>query len=188
MYWWVSAALRSHILGRFEIEEAELDDALEETVSTLASGPVADDAASGKSLALAERIAERENVTPALLLQTLRQGEVALFEALFAKVTGVRLTLLRRLLFEPGGEGLAIACKALDFDPADFATLFILTRKARPMDRVLLRGEVTRLVAFFQSMKKRSAELVVKRWQRDHGYLHAVWQVATNDENNVAAS
>jgi uncharacterized protein (DUF2336 family) len=185
MYWWVTAAVRKHLLERFEIEEAELDDALEQTVSHLVGEPSGDEA-NAKSLSLADQIAKRENITPTLLLTTLRQGEVPLFEALFAKLSGIRLTLLRRLLFEPGGEGLAIACRALGFDASDFATLFVLTRKARPNDRALLRGEVTRLVTFYNSIQSRSATLVLKRWQRDQRYLKAVWQIDTSATQNAA--
>jgi uncharacterized protein (DUF2336 family) len=184
MYWWVSAALRQHILDRFEIEENELDEALEQTVSHLVGD--AEPEPPNKSAALAGQITRLESVTPELLLRTLRQGEVALFEALFARFSGVRLTLLRRLLFEPGGEGLAIVCKALGFAASDFATLFVLTRKARPTDRALVRGEVTRLVAFFDTMQERSAQLVLKRWQRDPRYLRAVWEVESRATDHAA--
>jgi uncharacterized protein (DUF2336 family) len=186
MYWWVSAALRKHILDRFEIEESELDEALERTVSHLVSEPAGDTEANAKALELAEEIARREPITPALLLKTLRQGEIPLFEALFAKLTGIRLTLLRRLLFEPGGEGLAIACKALGFDSADFATLFVLTRKARPTARALGRGEVTRIIGFYGSIQKRSARLLVKRWQRDERYLKALWELDNRAADHAA--
>jgi uncharacterized protein (DUF2336 family) len=177
MYWWVSAALRKHILDRFTIAESELDDALEQTVAHLARDPGPEPTASQKSLVLAVEIAQQQRVTPELLLNTLRQGEVALFEALFVKLSDVRLTLLRRLLFEPGGEGLAIICKALGFEPTDFATLFILTRRARPTDRALERGEVTRIVNFYASIQKRAAQAVMRRWQRDQRYLKAVWEI-----------
>jgi uncharacterized protein (DUF2336 family) len=186
MYWWVSAALRKHILDRFEIEESELDEALERTVSHLVSEPAVDAEANAKALDLAEEIARREPVTPALLLKTLRQGEIPLFEALFAKLTGIRLTLLRRLLFEPGGEGLAIACKALGFESADFATLFVLTRKARPTARALGRGEVTRIIGFYGSVQKRSARVLVKRWQRDERYLKALWELDNRVTDHAA--
>jgi uncharacterized protein (DUF2336 family) len=177
MYWWVSAALRKHILSSFEIEEGELDEALEQTVVHLLGEPAEQAEPPAKSFALAAEMSRNDTVTPARLLTILRQGEVALFEALFAKFSGLRLTLLRRLLFESGGEGLAILCKALAFEAPDFATLFVLTRKAHPTEGAIARGEVTRLVAFFDSIEKRSAGVVLKRWQRNERYLEAMWRI-----------
>jgi uncharacterized protein (DUF2336 family) len=187
MYWWVSAALRKDILERFAIEESELDDALEETVGHLAGEPTSEPDPASKSLLLAAEMARRQKVTPALLLQTLRQGEIALFEALFSKLSNIRLTLVRRLLFEPGGEGLAIACKALDFSAPDFATLFVLTRKARPNDGALGRGDVTHIVGFYNSIQKRAALQLLKKWQRSTSYLRAVWAVDQTTASHAAS-
>ena len=83
--------------------------------------------------------------TRRLLVQLLRQGEVALFEALFAKMSGVRVRLLRRLLFEPGGEALAIVCRAIAIDKPDFATIFMLSRRAHSNDRVTSPHELSKV-------------------------------------------
>ena len=80
---------------------------------------------------LADRLAETKSISAQLLIQVLRQGEVNLFEALFVKMTQIRLQLARRLLLEEAGEGLAVACKAVGISRSDFANIFTLTRKAR---------------------------------------------------------
>ena len=48
------------------------------------------------------------------LVELLGGGEIPLFQALPGKQVVLRLTLLKRLLFEPGGEGLLIACRLAD--------------------------------------------------------------------------
>jgi uncharacterized protein (DUF2336 family) len=174
MYWWVSAALREHILAHFDIAVSDVDDALEETVNSLAAG---DDAEQRKSQALAERLAMLGEATPDLMVQTLRRGEIALFEALFAKTIGIRLTLIRRLLFERGGEGLAVACKAVKIDAASFASIYVLSRKARHYEPPPERGEVTRLLKFYHEMNARSAESLLGKWRRDPDFLSAVWHI-----------
>jgi uncharacterized protein (DUF2336 family) len=174
MYWWVSAALREHILAHFDISISDVDDALEKTVNSLSAG---DDAEKRKSQALAEQLAEQGTATPELMVQTLRRGEIALFEALFAKTIGIRLTLIRRLLFERGGEGLAVACKAVKIDVASFASIYVLSRKARPYEPPPERGEVTRLLKFYHEMNPQSAELLLAKWRRDPNFLSAVWHI-----------
>jgi uncharacterized protein (DUF2336 family) len=176
MYWWVSAALREHILEHFEIPAGDLDELLEKTVTTL------NDSIDGpgelrKSLLLADSLAEQNAITPELLVQTLRRGEIALFEALLSKVTGIRPRLVRRLLFERGGEGLAVACKAISIDSASFASIYVLSRRARPYEPPPERGEVTRLLKFYNDIREEPAEQLLHKWQRDPELLSAVWQI-----------
>ena len=140
MYWWVSAALRKHIVENFDVDPTELDDTLEDTVKQAIGKAAADRDKAQTPMDLADRLAESDEITPRLLVQILRQGEVPLFEALFAKLTGLRLRLVRRMLFEPGGEALAIACKAVDIDKPTFASLFLLSRKAWSDEEVVNQG------------------------------------------------
>jgi len=176
MYWWVSAALREHILEHFEIAAGDLDEMLEKTVTSL-NGSHESASEMRKSLMLADRLAERNAITPGLLVDTLRRGEIALFEALMSRITGIRPQLVRRLLFERGGEGLAVACKAIDVDAASFASIYVLSRKARPYEPPPERGEVTRLLKFFNDIREGPADQLLRKWQRDPKLLNAVWHI-----------
>ena len=174
MYWWVSAALRSFILDHFEVDPGMLDATMEATVKALAKAPSED--AVSRAMELATRLAETEGITLDLMLRTLRRGEVSLFIALFSKFTGVRPALARRILFEPGGEGLCIACKGSGMDKAAFTALFRLTRKTQgaASDTV---NDIAPALQLYDAMALDAAEAMVKRWQRDPEFLKAVWQV-----------
>jgi uncharacterized protein (DUF2336 family) len=180
MYWWVSAALREHILEHFEIPPGDLDELLEKTVTTLNGN--SDGGELRKSLVLADRLAEQKGINGDLLVQTLRRGEIALFEALLSKITGIRPRLVRRLLFERGGEGLAVACKAISIDAASFASIFVLSRRARPYEPPPERGEVTRLLKFFNGIREEPADQLLRKWQRDPELLSAVWHIGQRAE------
>src|SRR6185437_3940138 len=175
MYFWVSAALRKHILENFPIDAAELDDVLEDTVLDLATQQ--DAAEKRKSVELAESLAQKGPITAPLLIQTLRQGEIALFEALFARLAGIRLTLVRRLLFERGGEGLAVACRALRIEPPLFASIYLLSRKARQSEPPPERGEMKRILDFYADTPTHAAEQLLRKWRRSQDFLKAVWEV-----------
>ena len=176
MYWWVSAALRRHILDHYSLSEADIDQALEETVAPAVDALV-DDQAARKSMQLADTLAGQEQITPALLVQTLRDGEIALFEALFSRLTGLRLPLVRRLLFDAGGEGLAVACRTADIEPSVFASIFVLSRKARPYAPGIERGDIKRILTFYDRLTRSAAESLVRKWQTNPHYLQAMWQV-----------
>jgi uncharacterized protein (DUF2336 family) len=183
MYFWVSAALRKHILEHFAVDPAEFDDALEETVCDLTSRSEPEQL---KAVQLAENLSEGESITPQLLIKSLRQGEVALFEALLARLTGIRLTLVRRMLFERGGEGLAIACRALRIEPPLFASIYLLSRKARQNDPPPERSEIRRILDFYEQTSPHAAGQLLKRWRRDPNFLKAVWEIEHPPRNHAA--
>lgn len=174
MYWWVSAALRTYILDRYEIDPAELDETMESTVKALTENG---DSHRPKAVELADELAERQEITPALILKTLREGEVALFAALFGKFTGIRLQLVQRMLFEPGGEGLAIACKGSGIDKSTFASIYVLTRKARGRDTVNHLADMAGILGLYDRIKDDAAGMLLKKWQRDPNFLRAIWQI-----------
>jgi uncharacterized protein (DUF2336 family) len=170
MYWWVSAVLRQHIVERFDIDPTRLDTAIEETV-VAAIPPAA--ALEPPPARLAGELDRTDAITPRLLIETLEQGEVALFRALFARLSGLRDALINRLMFEPGGEGMAIACKAIGLTRADFLALFAMTSRARSP----VCGEPHRVAAFFDRLDDGAAEVILKGWRRHPAYQRAIWEV-----------
>jgi uncharacterized protein (DUF2336 family) len=176
LYFWVSAALRQHILENFDIDVPTLDEAAEGAARDAAAALVPPNGASevDRSAILARRLAESRQVSPRLLVQTLRQGEIPLFEALLSEMSGLRLRLVRRLLFEPGGEGLAVCCRGLDIDKPTFATIFLLSRRARPSERSMDPRELSRILSFFENVRAEAARTVLARWRRDPDLLHAI--------------
>lgn len=176
MYMWVSAALRSHILENFEVHPTLLDDDLETIVHSIAANNSQGDskAAANPSTVLARRLAEQKKITPEFLIQTLRQGEIPLFEALFQEVSGIEPPKLQRVLYESGGEGLAIACRALEMLKPNFATIFLLSRKGRPGNHVVDPKELSRALLIFDKIMPEAAMHVVKSWRRDIKYQDAV--------------
>ena len=179
LYFWVSAALRRHILENFDIDVTTLDDAVEAAAqdAIAATAQQHDGQAPNKAVVLARRLGEARQITPRLLVQTLRQAEIALFEALLAEMSGLRLRLVRRLIFEPGGEGLAVCCRALDIDKPTFATIFLLSRRARPSERSMDPRELSRVLSFFEHVRPDAARTVLARWRRDPDLLQAIRNV-----------
>ena len=197
MYWWVSAALRKHIVEEYEIDPAELDQKIESTIKDLLGetpavapqvGPSKGEINDTHSMDLARKLAETNAITPMLLLQTLRKGEVRMFEGMFAQLTGLRTNLVRRLVYEPGGEGLAIACKAADLTKPDFGSLFLLSRAARPGDKIVDPNEVARVMKFFDRLRLDTAKKVVDRWKLDPDYLFAIQQIEGGNPDKKAAA
>ncbi len=179
MFWWVSAALRSHILENFAISTTSLDDSIEEAVATVLDG-VLDDGPDDEPkavTALAKKVVATDGFRPRMAADILAEGEVSLFAAVLSELTGVKPQLIRRLLFEPGGEGLAIACRASGFDKTTFITVYRLTRKARPRESRNSDIDLGRVLSLFHRIDVKAATEVLRRWARKPGYQELQWQL-----------
>jgi len=180
LYWYVSTALRKHILDHYQVDPSELDDQLETTVREIIDGVQETEGAHEKAQKLARQLHDAKALDPALIVQILRRGEITLFECMMSELTGLRMTLLRRLLYEPGGEGLAIAAKDAGFDKPTFASVFLLSRKARPGDKQVDPGELSTVLEFFESLDQKAASEMVRRWRRDPEFLEAQWKLESD--------
>ncbi len=182
MFLWVSAALRKYIIDNFTLDKSTVDDLMEQVnlaqIDTATLKQVG--AGSGKVSELVQNLDEQNLATPKMLLSALQDGEVTLFLSLFGKLTGLRDTLVRRIVFEPGGDGLAIACKAVDVINSDFILIFDLSRKARPEDKKKHEREVRHVETLYKKMTVQAAKKVLRMWQRDSDYLAAIRELELN--------
>jgi uncharacterized protein (DUF2336 family) len=170
---WLLAGLRHHLQQQLRIEPTRLDDAVDEVVDAIgaaAPGTPAPDAAT----VLARSLGACGAINSSLMLQVLRQGEVSLFIALLAEIGGLRPALVRRLLFEPGGDGLAMLCRAIGLGRSVLASIFLLTRRARPTQRATGPGELSQVLALYDGIVPAAARDVVARWRRDRDFLTAL--------------
>lgn len=184
MLWWVSAALRKHIVTAYEIDPASLDVEIETAVRGLIEGK--EGGAIDPKSALEYDVAHKQ-VDPEDLLRFLRRGEVSIFKNMLAKKLGLRLELLRRLLFEPGGEGLAIGCRAVEIPPKIFAAIYRLTREAKEQTDETEVGELTRATQLYLAIDPDMAREVLTKWRRDPEYLWAIKQLSRVAERAAEA-
>ncbi|SDE97771.1 DUF2336 domain-containing protein [Rhodospira trueperi] len=189
MVLWVSAALRKTIVDRFDLDPIEVDEMIEKAVLEPDSADA--DSETGATTA-AERLADELSAAGRndadLMISALQNGEVSLFVTLFARAARMREILVQRMLFEPGGEGLAIACKALGLAREDFSVIFLFSRKARPVSATVLRDEHQSVMALYDRMTAEVCRKVLNRWQRDHNYLKALLAVDFTESRGMEAA
>lgn len=171
MYLWVSAALRHHLATAHGVDGEVID----ETVAAVARDQFGD---RSEELTIAERIVRdlhmARSLTEPVLLQFLKKGEVPLFEAGLACLLDLRPKLVRRILFEPGPEALAIACKAAGFQEATFKTIVRLARHATKRPDEDVEEAVRAAGAVYRQIKPSYAGTVARRWRQDPQYQYAL--------------
>lgn len=163
MFWWVSAALRRHILQHYRVDPAllgrQIYDAGQDALARPA--PFSLDAA---ALALVDALAARRELNERFLVGALRAGNVSAFLAGFARLAEIDLATARLIALERGGEPLAIVCKALDIDRANFAAIFLHVRKG---DRVIPTGLLQEMMALYDSIDRPTAGGLLASWRAD---------------------
>ena len=126
---------------------------------------------------LAEKLSHTQEVTPDLLIKVLRQGEIALFEALFGQLSGIPAPRLQRVIYEPGGKDLVITCRALGMSKSAFSLIYLLSRKGQAGYESSDPREVARLMTWFDRINPEAATKVLRHCQRNPSYLDAIEQV-----------
>ena len=167
MYAWVSEALRAKVATRFSFDRAALDKALAESCDEARLEDQQKPDATGE---LVDEIVGNRRPQPKRLLELLRDGEIPLFEEAFGRLVGIDRNLVRRLIYEPGGEGIAVACRACLVQKSDFASIFILSRQARPGDQSVQQGDVRRVLELYDRLQPRRAKSVFSAWRRNPQY------------------
>ena len=182
MYWWVSAALRTDIVDRFDIDPTELDAAMELTVKTAIASEQDDDPTVSATDRVAKHLADSEPPDRDLVIRLLLEGEISLFERVLEHQTGLRRKLLQRLLYEPVGEGLAIVCRAMGFPAEMFKEVLALTRRARVGLDENKVDECAFATMFYDQIEIDSAKVMLDRWRRNPDYLDLLRQLETLPE------
>ena len=174
--WNVAAALRLSVPEHREIGDATVDEALERGVLGALGALGAENKGTSRAAMAADALSDAGRLDAALVVEAMRRGEVQLSVAMFCRLAGLRRVLIYRLMFETGGIGLAIACRAVEMTQADFADLYLLTRNAHD---AVVRGEgegLDELLSWFDGLPRDEAEKVVAYWRRPAAYLHALWR------------
>ncbi len=138
LYGWVAADLKRQIRERYAFQpdsglspnwSSEVEWAIDEAAGNAAADHGEAMAWGSSADRLADTIkAERLN-DPAILVRTLRQGHVSLFEALFARFAELPMRLSRRVLYQADGRALAVAARALGMERAQYLVLARLVRR-----------------------------------------------------------
>ncbi len=169
--WWVAGALRCVILAQHAVEPALLDDCIEENTRAVigdGSGPSIDRHAAR----LVEALADARELDEQFVVQALRGAKISVFVAALARLSRLEPWSIRRLVFDPGFEQLALLCRALAFDRASFAAVYVLARQGEGMaNPVTTLRDATR---FFDALDPVDARLVVRYWRAEPDYLEAV--------------
>jgi len=171
MFWWVSAALRQHILQTYSVDTGMVEDFLRDSAETAIERTRQSRTAQNAAEALVNSLADRGELTLDFILRALRNGEVQLFVTALAQRARVDTGTARRIVFDTGGEPLAVLCRAVGMEQSDFATTYLLTR--RPHGNALGAVVTPKVAQLFSSLTRETAMAALRYWKQDDEFLRA---------------
>ncbi|MFZ0693631.1 MAG: DUF2336 domain-containing protein [Alphaproteobacteria bacterium] len=177
MFWWVSAALREYVLNNYKTDPTTVDNLIHEVTSKVKTRSEADRSTYNEAEFIVSEIANKGQLDERFLLQCLRRGRIAAFTAALARMAGIDLSLARHIVFDPGGEGLAVLCKACGIDRSVFSSVFLLTREARDGSRMTDPSQLNAMVKIYDNLSQKEAEGALRCWQLNAEYLATVEQI-----------
>lgn len=180
MYWWVSAALRKHILTEFDIDPSVLDDAVQKAAQSTIDEHKEGDGVFIRARKLVRRMANLGELNVKFLVQCLRQQRIPVFIAGLAEFGSIDVRTAWRIFSDKGGESLAVLARAVDMDLNDFTTLFLLVSEARDGAGAQQTSILNRILELFNAVKRENAQAALHYWQRD-----ATYQMALDELENV---
>lgn len=159
MFWWVRGPMRRQIMARHMIE---MDD-LEATLDAACRNGLLRPPPGGSVRAFFDLIAAQDYMPISGLVEVLRQGSLEQF----AKALGERMAIDRRtalrITSDPGGEAVAMACRAMRAEKGQFMSMFFLMDylrfgKARPL------SDLKHVEAAYDAVSQARAKASVVLW------------------------
>lgn len=106
-------------------------------------------------------------LSPATLVQCLRDGNLALFQAQLAQLANLRIGLVRKLMAEEGGHSVALIARALDLRRDEFAQIYLNARKQLSKASGIGAGDLGQALDFFDRTDQPQARAILARWRHD---------------------
>ncbi|MEE9544812.1 MAG: DUF2336 domain-containing protein [Rhodospirillales bacterium] len=160
MFWFVSSALREHILSSTaDLGEDQVDEMLEETRSRLDAEDQEELLSPAEKFVLRKERLNQLNVR--LLAALVRQGRIPEFVAAIARLAKIDLTMARRIVFDKSGEMLAVVGKAIGIDQVTFSNLVLLT----DVDGTRSENARIALLGVYNRIKIESAQRALRFWR-----------------------
>lgn len=182
LYWHLAAMLRRRAAAAFDRHPLDFDREIQRLVQGALETVAERTRVPSAAARAVEALAREQAPDGALAVEALSRAEIPLFFAVFARLTGLRQSLLRRLVFDADGLGFAIAARAAGLAADQFVAAYRMTRHGRARAQLAVPDDSGRIAALFERISARDATRVCDYWRLPPAYLEAVWRASQPQE------
>jgi uncharacterized protein (DUF2336 family) len=166
LYAHVGAELKAYLRTYYDVSEpAAVKAAADDIFVEFSDAPSSQFMPSSNMVNAAEKFSLLGMLNMQIMLETLQRGQIATFIAFFARYTGLPVRQIHDSLRETCPKGLAIACRALGVQKADFSRIYLMTNRMRSRDRIINQQDMMEILAYFDKIRPEVAQRIMKREQ-----------------------
>ncbi len=162
LYKHVGSELKNYIQDNFA--DINIDEVIDETVDQLSNEKTDGLTPSNLIMKQAELLMEKGNLTPQVMVESLRSNKMSVFTAQFSVYCSVPVTAVQEILLQTSGQGLAIACKACSVLKNDFVNMFLLTARLRS-ELVISENVLSRAMAYHDRIDQEVAKGFLSKYR-----------------------
>lgn len=171
LYWWVAPALRREAVQRFGASVGQTDASLKHTIEELLNRYTLDKYEDSVMDSVADWLVERDMTNVKCLTQILRLGHFRLFSIVLGRIIHLPTALTDIIVTEMGGRSLAVVCRAMLIDKAQFVSLFLLSRGARGGEQIVHPRELNNALLAFDRITPAVSQQLLDTWRQDPSYM-----------------
>lgn len=164
LYQFVGEEVKAFIRARYSISGSSVAEAVDEIVLEMVDAAVEDAGEFVPTVAMlkaAERYREKGLLSIKLMLGALRRGQIQSFVAQFSYYCALPPRTILEILMQPSGQGLAVACRALEVSKEDFVSIYLLTNRLRNQGRMVDMKDITKAISYYDRIKPEVARDII---------------------------
>lgn len=116
----------------------------------------------GDMIVAAEMMMQKGVLSTHMMIQNLKRGQVQNFMAMFSVYTGLPSDVIPKILGQNNGQGLAVACRALNIIKSDFINMYLLTASLRG-SAIIKQNDLNRALTYFDSIAGDDAKNILNK-------------------------
>lgn len=185
MYWWVSAALRRHILEHYTVDSELLDDCIEDATMQVCAEYQEEQGAQVRAQRLARRMLELGELTDSFLLSCLRQQRVTLFVSCVAERSHLSYKTCWHIVTDNGYESFVVLSKAIQMNRETMVNITLLLSEINNFKVAQKPDILVDIINLYNNLNKDNALKIVKLWQRHSEYQKAIKDIAPPQKSSM---
>lgn len=161
VYELVGQEIKEEIQTKYELPEfKQVENIIEDIVFEFVEKDESETEPSCNMIVAAEMMMEKRTLTPNTMVQNLKRGQVDTFMAMFSVYCGLPFDTVTKILKQNSGQGLAVACKALDMIKPDFINMYLLTARLRG-NEIIKQDDLKSALSYFDKINRDNAKNIL---------------------------
>lgn len=116
-----------------------------------------------RMIEVARNKAELNMLNLDMVIESMQDGKIAPFIAMFSEYTGISARKVHGFLLQPCPKGMAIACRAFGIQKNDFSKIYLMTHRMRSKCRQVNSKSMLDVLLYFDKIRPEAAMRIVGR-------------------------